>query len=293
MFHTTRSLLSRTLNYKIFPLFSNVYVNNVYNVQKRFSGHNKWSKIRHVKGVKDLERGILFTKLSKEIQLANFSPLICLIINFVRRDKVGGSEPGQNARLAAALASAKKAHMPKDNVENSIKRALGQGKAESIESINYEGYGPGGIAFIIETVTDNKNRTVKDLKHFFAKAGGSMSAVSWMFDKKGTVQFNHGSTQDTLDKMMDNVMEVNEVEDIQELGDDSLEIICPSSSVNAIYEELTKKYNYEVIRMSSEYIPTSTIIVDENDKELVEKLTRFMNNLNDHEDVIKVHNNAE
>ncbi|EXX55088.1 hypothetical protein RirG_228530 [Rhizophagus irregularis DAOM 197198w] len=281
MFHTTRILLSRTLQYgsnKTFLPFSNMDVCNINNVQKRFSGHNKWSKIRHVKGVKDLERGILFTKLSKEIQLAV---------------KLGGSDPGQNVRLAAALASAKKAHMPKDNIDNSIKRALGQTKADSIESITYEGYGPGGIAFLIETLTDNKNRTVKDLKHFFAKAGGSMSAVSWMFNKRGSVQFNHGSTQDTLDKMMDNAIEINGVEDIQELDDDSLEIICPSPSVNVIYEELTTKYNYEVIRMSSGYIPTSTIKLNEDDKDLMEKFTRFMNNLNDHEDVIKVHNNAE
>ncbi|GBC09067.1 hypothetical protein RclHR1_00860005 [Rhizophagus clarus] len=278
MLHTTRNLLPRILQYSSNKTFLTLYANNFNNVQKRFAGHNKWSKIRHVKGVKDLERGILFTKLSKEIQLAV---------------KLGGSDPGQNVRLAAALASAKKAHLPKDNIDNAIKRALGQIKAESIENITYEGYGPGGIAFLVETVTDNKNRTVKDLKHFFTKAGGSMSVVSWMFDKKGSIQFNHGSTQDTLDKMMDNAIEINEVEDIQELDDDSLEIICPSSSVNAIYGELTTKYNYEVIRMSSGYIPTSTIKIDESDKELMEKLTRFMNNLNDHEDVIKVHNNAE
>ncbi|CAG8448191.1 11831_t:CDS:2 [Rhizophagus irregularis] len=269
---------------------------NINNVQKRFSGHNKWSKIRHVKGVKDLERGILFTKLSKEIQLA--VKRWCFEYFFLHQTitsymNVGGSDPGQNVRLAAALASAKKAHMPKDNIDNSIKRALGQTKADSIESITYEGYGPGGIAFLIETLTDNKNRTVKDLKHFFAKAGGSMSAVSWMFNKRGSVQFNHGSTQDTLDKMMDNAIEINGVEDIQELDDDSLEIICPSPSVNVIYEELTTKYNYEVIRMSSGYIPTSTIKLNEDDKDLMEKFTRFMNNLNDHEDVIKVHNNAE
>ncbi|CAG8637231.1 14045_t:CDS:2 [Funneliformis mosseae] len=281
----SRNLFSNILQYKIdivFPPVS-VYVNNLDNVQKRFAGHNKWSKVKYVKGPKDLERGILFTKLSKEIQLAI---------------KLGGPDPALNVRLAAALVSAKRAHMPKDNVENSIKKALGQGKAENIENITYEGYGPGGVAFIIETVTDNKNRTVKDIKHYFAKAGGSMSTVSWMFDKKGTIQFNPGSTQDTIDKMMDNAIEVNGVEDIQELEDNSLEhcspqITCPQSSVNAIYEELTKKHNYEVIRTSSGYIPTSTVKIDEDDKELVEKFTRFMNNLNDHEDIVKVHNNAE
>ncbi|CAG8779987.1 35870_t:CDS:2 [Racocetra persica] len=156
----------------------------------------------------------------------------------------------------------------------------------NVESVTYEGYGPGGIAFIIDTLTDNKNRTVKEVKSLFTKSGGSMSNVSWMFEKKG-------STQDNLDMMMDKAIEIFEVEDIQELEDNVLEITCPNSSVNTISQELITKYNYEITSMSSGYIPTSTVKVDNDDKELIDKLNKFIKSLNDHEDVIGFHNNAE
>ncbi|CAG8487841.1 8861_t:CDS:2 [Racocetra fulgida] len=120
-----------------------------------------------------------------------------------------------------------------------------------------------------------------------------MSNVSWMFEKKGTIQFNPGSTQDNLDMMMDKAIEIFGVEDIQELEENVLEITCPNSSVNTISQELITKYNYEVTSMSSGYIPTSTVKVDNDDKELIDKLNKFIKSLNDHEDVVGFHNNAE
>ncbi|KAF0524794.1 DUF28-domain-containing protein [Gigaspora margarita] len=284
MLHTktiSNGLLSRSLH-NIFTLNYSHLINfyNVLSGQKRFSGHNKWSKVKHIKGAKDVERGNLFARLTKEIQLSI---------------KIGGStDPSMNLRLAAALAQAKKACLPKDNVENAFKRALGQGKDENcVENITYEGYGPGGIAFIIDTLTDNKNRTVKEIKNLFTKSGGSMSNVSWMFEKKGTIQFNSGSTQDNLDKMIDNAIEIYGVEDIQEFEDNVLEIRCPNSSVNIISKELITKYNYEVTSMSNGYIPSTTVKVDNDDKELLDKLNKFIKSLNDHEEVVGFHNNAE
>ncbi|CAG8655069.1 13735_t:CDS:2, partial [Cetraspora pellucida] len=255
----SNGLLSRSLH-NLFALNCSHLIDfyNVLSGQKRFSGHNKWSKIKHTKGVKDIERGNLFAKLTKEIQLSI---------------RIGGStDPSMNLRLAAALAQAKKACLPKDNVENAFKRALGQGKdGNNVENVTYEGYGPGGVAFIIDTLTDNKNRTVKEVKSLFTKSGGSMSNVSWMFEKKGTIQFNSSNTQDNLDRMMDNAIEIFGVEDIQELEDNVL----------------------EVTSMSSGYIPTSTIQIDNDDKELIDKLNKFIKSLNDHEDVVGFHNNAE
>ncbi|CAG8437992.1 7520_t:CDS:2 [Diversispora eburnea] len=232
--------------------------------------HNKWSKVKYIKGPKDVERGNLFAKLSKEIQLAI---------------KLGGGpDPESNVRLSVALSQAKKHSLPKDNVENAFKKALGQGKENNnVENLIYEGYGPGGIAFIIETLTDNKRRTVREINSLFTKAGGSISNVSWMFEKK-----------DDIDKMMENAMELEDVKDIQELEEDNaLEITCTPSSVNSISGELKNKFNYEVTSMNSGYIPSSTITVSNDDKELVDKLTKFIKSLNENDDVITFHNNAE
>ncbi|CAG8550010.1 12575_t:CDS:2 [Ambispora leptoticha] len=214
--------------------------------------------------------------MTKEIQLAA---------------KMGGADPTLNIRLAAALAAAKKANVPKDNIDNAIKRATGQKDENAIESITYEGYGPNGVAFIIETLTNNRNRTVKDIKSIFTKHGGSMSTVNWMFEKKGQIQFSKGSTQDSVDAMIENAMEIDGVEDIQELDDDLLEITCQNNAVNAISENLTKKYRYAVTSMRSGYIPTTTIpLVEDEERDKV--MAKFVNALNDHEDVVEFYNNA-
>ncbi|RHZ86742.1 hypothetical protein Glove_46g132 [Diversispora epigaea] len=277
-----RSSSSFILNYYYFDSLQHTLLphNDFLLEQKRFSGHNKWSKVKYIKGPKDVERGNLFAKLSKEIQLAI---------------KLGGGpDPERNVRLGVALGQAKKHNLPKDNIENAFKKASGQGKENSnVENLIYEGYGPGGIAFIIETLTDNKRRTVREINSLFTKAGGSISNVSWMFEKKGTVQFASGETKDDIDKMMENAMEIEDVKDIQELEEDNaLEITCSPSSVNSISEELKNKFNYEVTSMNSGYIPSSTITVGNDDKELIDKLTKFIKSLNEHDDIITFHNNA-
>ncbi|CAJ0837492.1 9827_t:CDS:2, partial [Entrophospora sp. SA101] len=246
---------------------SNIQLKHIflnYN-QKRFAGHNKWSKVKHIKVAKDGERSMLFARISKEIQLSV---------------KEGGtSDPSLNVRLAAALAQAKKVGLPKDTMENAIKRGLGQGKDQNnIESLKYEAYGPGGVAYIIEALTDNKNRTSKEIKSHFNKAGGSMSSVSWMFDKKGSIQFHSGNNKekDTIDKMMDNVIEIEGIEDIKE-------ITCEPLNVNKITKEIKEKYDYEVISIrNSGYIPKTKVSVNE---ELMEVINKLEDGLNEVEDV--------
>ncbi|RHZ86738.1 hypothetical protein Glove_46g134 [Diversispora epigaea] len=286
-----RSSSSFILNYYYFDSLQHTLLphNDFLLEQKRFSGHNKWSKVKYIKGPKDVERGNLFAKLSKEIQLAI---------------KLGGGpDPERNVRLGVALGQAKKHNLPKDNIENAFKKASGQGKENSnVENLIYEGYGPGGIAFIIETLTDNKRRTVREINSLFTKAGDSkMGSIMQNHrnnknnnnNDNGTVQFASGETKDDIDKMMENAMEIEDVKDIQELEEDNaLEITCSPSSVNSISEELKNKFNYEVTSMNSGYIPSSTITVGNDDKELIDKLTKFIKSLNEHDDIITFHNNA-
>jgi len=139
------------------------------------SGHSKWSTIKRKKGANDAKRGKLFTKIAREIQAAA---------------RMGGPDPDSNIRLRFALDKAKAANMPKDNIQRAINRGAGLEKGSDLEEITYEGYAPHGVAVIVETLTDNKNRTVAELRHFFTKAGGNLAAngaVSWQFERKGQI----------------------------------------------------------------------------------------------------------
>jgi len=139
------------------------------------SGHSKWSTIKRKKGANDAKRGKLFTKIAREIQAAA---------------RMGGPDPDSNIRLRFALDKAKAANMPKDNIQRAINRGAGLEKGADLEEITYEGYAPHGVAVIVETLTDNKNRTVAELRHFFTKAGGNLAAngaVAWQFERKGQI----------------------------------------------------------------------------------------------------------
>ena len=154
------------------------------------SGHNKWSTIKHKKGAADAKRGKLFSKIIKEITIAA---------------RMGGGDPEGNPRLRTAVNAARAANMPKDNVEKAIKRGTGEIAGVNYEEIIYEGYGPGGVAVLVEVLTDNKNRTVAEVRHIFEKYNGNLGesgCVSWMFKKQGIVVV----TADSLDE--DEVMEV-------------------------------------------------------------------------------------
>jgi YebC/PmpR family DNA-binding regulatory protein len=148
------------------------------------SGHSKWSTIRHKKGAADAKRGKIFTKLIKEIMIAA---------------RMGGADPRGNPRLSAAIVAAKAENMPKDNIERAIKKGTGDIDGAAYEETAYEGYGPGGVAVLVDILTDNRNRAASDVRHIFSKNGGSLGAagcVAWMFSKRGTVVFSKSKVEE-------------------------------------------------------------------------------------------------
>ena len=160
------------------------------------SGHSKWHNIQKTKGAQDAKRAQAFTKIAREMIVAV---------------KEGGSgDPNNNSRLAAVIAKAKAANMPNDNIKRTIDKALGSGNTDNYESITYEGYGPSGVAIIVETMTDNRNRTASEVRHYFDKYGGNMGAtgcVSWSFDKKGVIVINDEDQELDEDKVMEDALE--------------------------------------------------------------------------------------
>ena len=165
------------------------------------SGHSKWSTIKRKKGATDAKRGKIFTKLIKEITVAA---------------KMGGGDPDANPRLRTAVLSAKSENMPKDNIDRAIKKGTGDVDGAVYEEILYEGYGPGGVAVLVDTMTDNKNRTVADVRHFFSKSGGNLGesgCVAWMFDKKGVIVVDKEAVSE--EELMDLALEAG-AEDVTE-----------------------------------------------------------------------------
>ena len=158
------------------------------------SGHSKWSSIKHKKGATDAKRGKIFTKLIKEITVAA---------------RMGGGDPDANPRLRTAIAAAKSENMPKDNIERAIKKGTGELEGVNYEESTYEGYGPGGAAVFIESVTDNKNRAVADIRHIFSKNGGNLGengCVAWMFDKKGYIAIEKKEVDE--DSLMETAIDI-------------------------------------------------------------------------------------
>jgi YebC/PmpR family DNA-binding regulatory protein len=157
------------------------------------SGHSKWSSIRHKKGAADAKRGKIFSRLNREIMVAA---------------RMGGGDPSGNARLRQAIAAARAENMPKENIERAIKKGTGELEGTRYEEYTYEGYGPGGVAVLVEVVTDNKNRTAADLRHHFSKHGGSLGetgCVGWIFQKKGLIAFDRAQTSE--DAVMEAALE--------------------------------------------------------------------------------------
>lgn len=167
------------------------------------SGHSKWANIQHRKGRQDAKRGKEFTKAAKEIIIA----------------AKNGGDPASNSRLRAAIAAAKSINLPKDKIEAAIRKGTGQDAGGDIIEINYEGYGPGGVAVIVETATDNRNRTVAEIRHLMSKGGGSMGengCVSWKFERKGVIQFS--KEKYTEDQLMEAALEAG-ADDLRDEGD--------------------------------------------------------------------------
>jgi len=237
------------------------------------SGHSKWSTIKRAKGAADQKRGKIFTRCIHEITTAV---------------KEGGSgDPDGNPRLRLAIDKAKSVNMPRNNIERAIKRATGEEKAAESFELTYEGYGPSGTAVMVEVVTDNKNRTVGEVRHAFSKAGGSLGengCVAWMFDKKGLVVLNKADIEE--EALMDLALE-NGADDISDEGE-IWEIQCDPKEYHTLQTALTK-----VVKIQSaevQYLPKTRNKVS---GEEAEKVLKLIDALDDLDDVLNVSANCE
>ena len=237
------------------------------------SGHSKWATIRRKKGALDAKRGKLFTKLIKELTIAA---------------REGGGDPAGNPRLRLAVDNAKAANMPADNIERAIKKATGELEGTTISELTYEGYGPGGIAILVEVATDNKNRTVAEVRHIFSKQGGNMGesgSVAWMFEKKGIVTLpKQGKSEDDILEIVLNAG----AEDMR-TEDEYFEIQAEVESFEPVRRALIdKKLNIE--NASLQWIAKNTIgVAGEN----AEKMMKLIEGLEDCDDVQNVFSNAD
>ena len=236
------------------------------------SGHNKWSSIKHKKQAADAKRGKVFTKLIKEITVAA---------------RAGGGDPTANARLRSAIQAAKDENMPKDNIDRAVKKGTGELEGASYEELTYEGYGAGGAAVYLESLTDNKNRTVSDVRHIFSRHNGSLGengCVAWMFEKKGFFEIDKSVADE--DTIMETAIEAG-AEDVRE-ADDTFEIITDVGDFETVKKALTEAgitFSFAEVTM----LPQNT--VDLGPKES-EQMLKLLEALEDCDDVQKVYTNA-
>ena len=236
------------------------------------SGHSKWANIQHRKGRQDAKRGKEFTKAAKEIIIA----------------AKNGGDPASNSRLRAAIAAAKSINLPKDKIEAAIRKGTGQDAGGDIIEINYEGYGPGGVAVIVETATDNRNRTVAEIRHLMSKGGGSMGengCVSWKFERKGVIQFSKEKYTEV--QLMEAALEAG-ADDLRDEGD-VWEIQTAMADFNAVREAF-EAAGLEMITAELNQVPQTTMEVD---LETARKLLRFIELLEDNDDVQNVYSDAD
>ncbi len=237
------------------------------------SGHSKWHNIQAKKGKADAARGKVFTKLGRELLIAV---------------KEGGPDPAGNSKLKAVIAKCKAANMPNDTINNSIKKASSSN--ENYEEITYEGYGPNGVAVIVEASTDNKNRTAADVRHVFDKSGGNLGTtgcVSYMFNKKGVIVIEKESTDMSEDDIMMLALDSG-AEDFKS-DEDVYQIITDPADFNDVSEKL-EEAGFEFLDAGIQMVPTTTVSLDEKG---VEKMERLIENLEDLDDVANVYHNWE
>ena len=232
------------------------------------SGHSKWSNIQAKKGKADAARGKIFTKLGRELLVAV---------------KAGGPDPAGNSKLKDVIAKCKAANMPNDTINNAIKKASGEGSSAVYEEITYEGYGPNGVALIVEASTDNRNRTAADVRHVFDKAG----CVSYMFSQKRVIVIEKENCPISEDELMMQALEFG-AEDF-EVDDDVYEITTAPSDFSSVREQL-EGLGLEFLEASVQMVPSTTVALDEHG---AEKMNRLIDNLNDLDDVMNVYHNWE
>jgi YebC/PmpR family DNA-binding regulatory protein len=237
------------------------------------SGHSKWSTIKHKKAVTDSRRGKLFTKLLREITVAA---------------RLGGGDVKGNARLRAALLEARANSVPGDNIDRAIKKGTGELEAESYEEVIYEGYGPGGVAVLVEGLTDNRNRTAGEVRNLFARNGGNLGesgSVSWMFHRRGYFAIDRKAMDE--DRLMDLALEVG-VDDVV-TGEEAYELYTAMEDFITIGEELERR-GVPVLAKELAMIPQTYVAVPAN---RVKELMRLLDALEDHDDVQHVWANFE
>lgn len=239
------------------------------------SGHSKWHNIAAKKGKADAARGKIFTKLGRELLIAV---------------KQGGPDPAGNSKLKDVIAKCKANNMPNDTIKNAIKKASGVGNTENYEEITYEGYGPNGVALIVNVSTDNKNRTAADLRHVFDRAGGNLGTsgcVSYLFNKKGVIVIDKSTTNLSEDELMLIAID-NGAEDFS-TEEEVYEITTSPADFSTVREALEKE-GIEFIEADVQMVPTTYIQLDEKAAERMQKL---IDNLEDLDDVMDVYHNWE
>ncbi len=238
------------------------------------SGHSKWANIKHRKGAADAKRGKIFTRLIKEITVAA---------------KIGGGDTAGNPRLRSAVASAKSENMPKDNIERAIKKGTGELEGVEYIEITYEGYGPGGVAILVDCMTDNKNRTVGEVRHAFAKHGGNLGesgCVGYMFDKKGSILIDKKNIDE--EKLMDLALEAG-AEDVLE-EENEFQVLTAPDDFNTVREKLEED-GVSFIEATLSMIPQNTAEITE--EKVAIRLMKLMDVLEECDDVQDVHANFD
>lgn len=244
------------------------------------SGHSKWSTIKRQKGAADVKRGVTFTKIANAITIA--------------ARLGGGGEIESNPRLRMVVDQAREANMPKDNVQRAIDRGLGKLPGQTLEEVLYEGFGPGKVAFLVEGVTDNKNRTYAEVRNTFDRSGGGLGtqgSVSYMFDKIGEIKVSSKNDQDNDDQVLELIdTGAEDVEEFEEDGHSKYLVYTKPQDLNSVAKKIKElKFNIEMEELS--YKANVTTLV--KDQETLDKVFSFIEKLEDNDDVQKVHPNFD
>ena len=237
------------------------------------SGHSKWASIKHKKGALDAKRGKIFTRIIKELTVAA---------------RAGGGDPDMNPRLRTIIADAKQNNMPAENIKRAIRRGTGEEPGVSYEEAQYEGYGPGGAALIIDVLTDNKNRTAGEIRHLLEKHGGNLAApnaVAWMFHKKGYIVIEKAKAEEG--QLMGAVLEAG-ADDLQD-DDDNWEVLSPPDMFPAVHEAV-KKLGVEPASAQVSMIPQNYVKLE---GKTAQQMIRLMEGLDEHDDVQHVWSNFD
>lgn len=237
------------------------------------SGHSKWHSIRHKKAIVDAKRGKMFSKMIREITVAA---------------RTGGGDPDANPRLRTAIQTAKAANMPHDNIERAVMKGTGELPGQNFDSVTYEGYGPGGVAVLIETVTDNRNRTVAEIRHIFSKNGGSLGetgSVLWMFEKRGYIGVPSDSVSE--ETLLEVVLDAG-ADDLQTEGD-TLAVYTPFENFEQVRQELEAS-NIPTESSQITMLPQNSLRME---GKMAGKMLKLMDALEDHDDVQHVYANFD